>query len=392
MKLVVNICRVFVGLLFIFSGLIKANDPLGLAYKMEEFFEIWNTGLGQSSFFLKNFLIHIFSFFHEHSLFLAVVMIAFEIIAGVALLVGWRMKLFSWLLLLLIIFFTFLTGYAYLSGKFKNCGCFGDCIPITPLTSFGKDILLTILIVFLFVKRKWITPLFSSSKNTWVMLVVTVLSFVIQWYMLNYLPMFDCLAYKKEKNIPRQMEMPENAIQDSTVISFVYAKNGKNYDFTADKFPADFDSSYKFVSRYDKIIRKGSNNEPPIKGFVLTGVSGEDSTTIVLSQPYAILIYLGNFDIPVSKWKDEMSKLYQTAKQKNIPVYIITSQREETITNLKNTALADIQIFTSDNTAIRTAARTSPCIYLLEKGTIDDKQSYHGTDKVINKITKLPVQ
>ncbi|MEI9945418.1 MAG: MauE/DoxX family redox-associated membrane protein [Chitinophagaceae bacterium] len=131
MKPSVTIARLIVGILFIFSGLIKANDPLSLSYKMQEFFEIWNTGLASSSFFLKNGLISVFDLLHEHSLFLSIVMIAFEIIAGVALLLGWRMKLFSWLLLLLIIFFTFLTGYAYLSGKFKNCGCFGDCIPIT---------------------------------------------------------------------------------------------------------------------------------------------------------------------------------------------------------------------------------------------------------------------
>src|SRR5205085_4965337 len=145
MKPAVTIIRILTGLLFIFSGLVKAIDPLGLSYKMQEFFELW--GMTQ---------------FNEHTLWLSVVMIAFEIIAGAALLLGWQMKLFSWLLLLLIIFFTFLTGYAYLSGKFKNCGCFGDCIPITPLTSFGKDVVLTILIVFLFVKRKWIKPVFSA--------------------------------------------------------------------------------------------------------------------------------------------------------------------------------------------------------------------------------------
>src|SRR5580765_4578892 len=122
MKAAVNIARVIVGLLFIFSGLVKANDPLGLSYKMQEFFELW----GMSKF-------------NSWSLLMSVLMNAFEIIAGFALLLGWRIKLFSWLLLLLIIFFTFLTGYAFLSGKFQNCGCFGDCLPITPKTSFEKD-------------------------------------------------------------------------------------------------------------------------------------------------------------------------------------------------------------------------------------------------------------
>ena len=123
MKATINIIRVLVGILFIFSGLVKAIDPLGLSYKMQEFFELWKM-----------------SQFNDYTLWLSILIIAFEIIAGVALLLGWRMKLFSWLLLLLIIFFTFLTGYAYLSGKFKNCGCFGDCIPITSYTSFVKEI------------------------------------------------------------------------------------------------------------------------------------------------------------------------------------------------------------------------------------------------------------
>src|SRR6202008_1929735 len=143
MKLTLRIVAIVVGVLFIFSGLVKANDPQGLSYKMKEFFEIWNSNLEHSSLFFKGAIFDFFQFLHEHSLPLSVVMIAFEIIAGVALLLGWRMKLFGWLLLLLIIFFTFLTGYAFLSGKFKNCGCFGDCIPITPLTSFLKDIVLT---------------------------------------------------------------------------------------------------------------------------------------------------------------------------------------------------------------------------------------------------------
>src|SRR4029079_4231240 len=105
MKILVNTARIIVGFLFIFSGLIKANDPLGLSYKMQEFFEVWN--LQQ---------------FYGYTLTLSIVMIAFEIIAGVAVLIGWKMRLFSWLLLLLILFFTFLTGYALFSGKIRECG------------------------------------------------------------------------------------------------------------------------------------------------------------------------------------------------------------------------------------------------------------------------------
>ena len=140
MKNLLTITRYIVGILFIFSGLVKANDPMGLSYKMQEFFEVWG--------------IHSLN---DISLFLSVVMIAFEIIAGVAVIIGWHFRLFSWLLLLLIIFFTFLTAYALFSGKIRECGCFGDCFKLQARDSFIKDIILTVLIVFLFANKKMMT-------------------------------------------------------------------------------------------------------------------------------------------------------------------------------------------------------------------------------------------
>src|SRR5215470_17342107 len=179
MKFSVNIARIIVGVLFIFSGLIKANDPLGLSYKMQEFFEIWG-----------------WTFLHHYTLAFSVIMIAFEIIAGVAVLVGWQMRLFSWLLLLLILFFTFLTGYAYLSGKVRECGCFGDCIPLTAGQSFMKDLLLLVLILFLFACRDRIRPALTKTGSIVALVLATVFSIAFQWYVLIHLPAVDCLPYR----------------------------------------------------------------------------------------------------------------------------------------------------------------------------------------------------
>ena len=133
MKQLLSVIRFIVGIPFIFSGLVKANDPLGLSYKMQEFFEVWGwQGLD------------------DYTLLLSILMIAFEIIAGIAVIIGWQLRVFSWLLLVLIIFFTFLTGYALFSGKIRTCGCFGDCIPLTADQSFIKDIILLLMILFLF--------------------------------------------------------------------------------------------------------------------------------------------------------------------------------------------------------------------------------------------------
>ena len=384
MKLAITIVRITVGVLFIFSGLVKANDPLGLSYKMKEFFEKWNEGLEQGSFFLKDILINLFQFLHDHSLSLSVFMIAFEILAGVALLLGWRMKLFSWLLLLLILFFTFLTGYAFYSGKFTNCGCFGDCIPITPKTSFLKDIALTVLILFLFKYRKNIRPYFSSTTNFWIMTAVTVFSFGLQWYVLNYLPLLDCLPFKKGNIISEKMKPPPGSVPDSFAIRFVYEKNGKQFEFSPAELPADL-NAYTFKDRVDKLVRKG-NAEPPIKGFSLSGrefidsTNGKekrnDSTSIILSQPYCFLLFCENFSTPVKDWQKDFEELISIASQKGIPAYIVTASLNEAAIALRKTPFSNLQVFECDFTAIRTAARTNPCLYLLKQGTVINKWSY----------------
>jgi uncharacterized membrane protein YphA (DoxX/SURF4 family) len=373
MKLLINIARIIVGLLFIFSGLIKANDPLGLSYKMQEFFDLW--GMAK---------------FDPYTLTMSVVMNAFEIIAGFALLIGWRIRLFSWLLLLLIIFFTFLTGYAYFSGKFKNCGCFGDCIPIEAKTSFLKDLMLLILIAFLFWKQKYIKPVFSERTNALSMLGITVISLGIQWYTLNYLPVLDCLPFKKGNNISEKMKIPEGARPDSFSIVFIYEKGGKKFEFAPADLPSDLET-YKFISRKDKLIRKG-NAEPAIKGFSLSGVTDVDSTAIIMEQPYAIILFCENFSVPVSKWEKEFAAIYSDAIARNIPAYMVTTQPAQAEKNIAGKPFASMPIFKCDYTAIRTAARTNPCLYILQKGTILGKWSRHHFQAAENVIDKMQIQ
>ncbi|HNR15655.1 MAG TPA: DoxX family protein [Chitinophagaceae bacterium] len=374
MKISVTLIRILTGVLFIFSGLVKANDPLGLSYKMQEFFEVWG--------------VH---GFNSWTLLMSVLMNAFEIIAGFALLLGWRIKLFGWLLLTLIVFFTFLTGYTYITGTPKNCGCFGDCLPITSKVSFLKDVALTLMILFLVWKQKYIRPLFSEKITTIAMLGITILSFLFQWYTLTYLPVIDCLPFKKGNSISEKMKMPANAVPDSTVITFIYKKGGKEVEFTADKFPADFSATtYEFVKRYDKIIRKGKNNEPPIKGFALSGDSNVDSTQFVLAQPSAILLFIEKFSEAGTGWKNKFSDIYAAAKAKNIPSYIITAEPGDAHSAVNGTAFADVQVFKCDFKAIETAARSNPCIYYLQKGIVMNKYSGKTMQRIKADIQRAP--
>jgi uncharacterized membrane protein YphA (DoxX/SURF4 family) len=351
MRSALTITRIIVGLLFIFSGLVKANDPLGLSYKMQEFFDLW--GMME---------------LNRYTLAMSVIMNALEIIAGVALLIGWKIRFFSWLLLLMILFFTFLTGYAYLSGKFKNCGCFGDCLPITPLVSFLKDVLLLLLIGFIFLKRNQVRPAFRERTNLLIMGITTLFSFGLQWFTLARLPIVDCLPFKKGNNIPKAMLPPPGSRPDSFAIRFVYEKGGKQYEFDATALPADLDT-YKFVERTDKLVRKG-NAEPPIKGFNLTGASGTDSAQAVLQLPYAVLLFCEEMSKPIDGWKDEFAEVYAEAVRKNIPAWLVTTQPASVPPAISNTPFSGIPVFSCDYTAIRTAARTNPCLYLLRNGTV----------------------
>ena len=366
--------RVIVGVLFIFSGLIKANDPLGLSYKMQEFFEVWHM-----------------PGFDPFTLWLSVLMIVFEIVAGVAVLLGWQMKLFSWLLLLLIIFFAFLTGYAVLSGRIKECGCFGDCIPLQAMGSFIKDLFLLVLILYLFINRQWISTTWSPRTCVAILGLTVIFCFSFQWYTLHYLPVLDCLAYKKGVNIPEKMKPPVGSVPDSTVINFVYRKNGKEVEYTADKLPADFDDSYTFVKRYDKLIRKG-NADPSIKDFTLTTATGNDSTADILDRPgYKIFIFSRRF--PGDAEQASITTLYTLARSRQIPVYIITSSRPEADAFLAVNGLAAmIPVFGCDATAIKTAARVDPTYYLLKKGTILEKWSPATLDLSMRDLLSLPTQ
>src|SRR6201996_796952 len=374
MKILLSIIRALVGILFIFSGLIKADDPLGLSYKMQEFFEVWN-----------------FHWLDHFTLAFSIIMIVFEIVAGISILLGWRMKLFSWLLLLLTIFFTFLTGYAYLSGKVRECGCFGDCIPLTAGVTFVKDIVLTVVIIFLFIVRDQIKPVMGQNGSIGVLALATLAAFGFQWYVLVHLPVVDCLPYRVGNNIPEKMKAPPGSIPDSTVITMVYEKGGKKLEFDAAHFPKDFDDSYHFVSRYDKLIRKG-NAEPPIKDFVLITDSGTDTTQAVLETKGFKLFEFVRDAGEVNTVK-AFSVVFTMAKGKHFPVFFITSDYDALVARVQQMGIAaDVTVLKCDATAVKTAARANPVVYLLKGGTVLGKWSNADMDKAIPAVNELPNQ
>ncbi|MBL7883592.1 MAG: DoxX family membrane protein, partial [Bacteroidia bacterium] len=187
MRILTIFSRVFVGLLFIFSGFIKANDTLGFSYKLVEYFEVFET----------HFLVPL-------ALPLAVFICIFEIILGFSLLIGSRVKLTLWLSLLMILFFTFLTFYSAYYNKVTSCGCFGDAIPLTPWQSFYKDVSLLVLIIILFIGKKYLTPIVGSTFETILVAIIIIAAVAFPIYTINYLPVIDFRPYAIGKNIPEQ--------------------------------------------------------------------------------------------------------------------------------------------------------------------------------------------
>ena len=228
MNFITQVCRILVGGLFIFSGLIKLNDPMGFSFKLDEYFgpDVLNL-----------------PFLQPIALGLAVFIVILEVLLGVALLLGHWKKLTAWLLLLMILFFTFLTFYSAYFNKVTDCGCFGDAIPLTPWESFGKDVILTVLIVIIFTNLKYIRPVLSAGGRSAVMVLALIGCSFMGYYVLNHLPIKDFRAYAEGKSIVEGMKSAEELGLEPTKYGTVYymknKENGDEKKITSEQYMAE---------------------------------------------------------------------------------------------------------------------------------------------------------
>jgi uncharacterized membrane protein YphA (DoxX/SURF4 family) len=373
MKIAVTAARIFTGLLFIFSGLVKAIDPKGLGFKMQEFFEAWSN---------SGFMPGLMKTFDAYALTFSVIMITLEVIVGVALLVGWQKRITTWVLLLLMLFFTFLTSYVLFTGKIRACGCFGDCIPLTPTQTFTKDIFLLVLVLFILFNLKHIHPILKPLYTFLCVVTATVLVLFLQWYVLKNLPLKDCLPYKVGNNILELRKMPANAIQDKYEYSFIYEKAGEKKEFKSAP-----DSTWTYVDRKQTLIEKGSNNVPLINDYSLSTENGNDSTEAILNTKGTyFLMYIKDLEGYPVGWDGDMA-LLSTLLQKDAKIFIVTSQLEKvkkyfatargTTGNFKN-----IQYLTCDATVMKTVARVNPTLYLMDGAVVKKKWSWNNFSDV----------
>lgn len=362
MKYITPFFRFFVGILFILSGLIKLNDPVGLGFKLEEYFS--------DTVFNMPYL-------QPFALWIALVVIVLEILLGVLLLLGHRKKITLASLLAMIVFFTFLTFFSAYYNKVTDCGCFGDAVKLTPWQSFSKDVVLLVMILWLIVNQKHIKPLF---KNPVITSAITGISLVgcaaIAYYVLNHLPIIDFRAYKVGTNITKGMEIPDGMPQPIYEINFVYKVNGEEKTFTMDEL-TNLPTGAEYVSREDKLIQKGY--EPPIYNFTIEK-DGADYKEDVLSQPKALIFTAYDLTKANPNGLNALKNLAKDAENKGYLVIGLTASDNMTIAEYQNLYDFSFDFYFCDGTTIKTIERANPSIIKLEYGTIVSKKHWKDAE------------
>jgi hypothetical protein len=360
MKIIRFIISVIVGSVFIFSGFVKAVDPLGSAYKFSDYFQAFHLD------FLK-FL----------SLPLGILLCTTEFITGFSVLTGLRQKWGIYGVFLLMIFFTPLTFILALTNPVSDCGCFGDAINLTNWQTFGKNIILLILILILFTGRKSARQVFKTNSEWLILLFVTLLFVVFSLFNLRYLPVIDFLPYKAGTNIPEMMKIPEGAAADQYVTTFIYEKDGLQKEFTINNYPAN-DTNWKFIEQKSRMIKKGY--EPPIHDFSIANMAREDITTRILeNRGYTVLMISKKLDEADEGHLSNGFKLGAACYSKGIDFYILTSSGGDEINKYEN----GLTFCNTDETTLKTIIRSNPGYVLIKDGTIVGKWSWANMPKLL---------
>ncbi|MCV9926771.1 DoxX family protein [Flavobacterium sp. LS1R49] len=357
-NIITQFSRLFVGVLFIISGLIKLNDPVGFSYKLAEYFSepVFNM-----------------PFLEPLTLGLALFLVILEVVLGVMLLIGYKSKATIWSLLILIILFTFLTFYSAYFDVVKDCGCFGDALHLTPWQSFTKDIVLLFFILILFINKELVKPLFSKSVQNIVAYVSIILCIFMGVWVLNHLPIKDFRPYKVGTNIEKGMEIPAGAPQSVVEMIFIYNVNGVNKEFK-EKDLMSIPEGATFVDRKDKVITEGY--VPPIHDFTMTK-DDIDHKDELLKEPKLMIFVTYDLTLSEPSGMEKLEKLNQEAKAKGYKVIAMTASGQDEIAKAKEQYKLNVDFYFCDATTLKTIERANPSIVILNNGTITQKVHYN---------------
>ncbi len=367
-RLIASISRTLLGLVFIFSGAVKAIDPLGTVYKIEDYLKAFG------------------GFFTEllpMAEVAAWALIILELLLGVCMVLNIRTQWTAWVSLLFYLVMTPLTLYIALTDPVSDCGCFGDAVVLTNWQTFSKNVVLITLAIILVALRKHTRQLWSNWMEV-VLATLTIIAAIafMTWTRLH-LPVKDFRPYKIGNHLPTLMEYPEDAEPDVYEYSFVYEKDGVEQTFTLDNYPKG-DSTWTFVRSNSKLIKKGY--EPPIHDFEIINAEGEDLTWDILESEEPITLVV-MYDLNKAD-KKQMKKVEallgdEAMRQEGdeAGVYILTGSGTDEIINfsLEYPALSDC-ICTCDPVTLKTIVRANPGAIVVQNGTVIDKYNLRDRD------------
>ncbi|BDD07932.1 hypothetical protein FUAX_03640 [Fulvitalea axinellae] len=359
MKTLDKIVRWGLGAIFIFSGMVKLNDPAGTAIKMQEYFEVFSADFSP-----------LFHHLIPHALPLALVICLLEVMLGWALLIRYRLRTTLWILLALIVYFGFLTYYSAAYNKVTDCGCFGDAIPLTPWQSFGKDVIFGVMALYLIIRGKSIfPPSQKKSQGGLLMALLTVANLYIGYRAIEHLPFVDFRPYKVGVNIPK-------AMQPSAEYRYLYLmeKGGKEYEF--DKWPTD--TTYK----YKDMILLNPEAEPKITDFSVWNDEGDFTQQLFKGDWLVIVMNDASQEHAYIPALDQIKILAEKGEKKGIRPIILTASSEAEIDKLRHDKQLGFPVIYGDKTVLKTIIRSNPGLVLISSGTIKGKWHYNDTPSI----------
>lgn len=362
MKILTPISRIFVGILFIISGFIKLNDPLGFSYKLQEYFSAEVLNL---------------PFLEPYALAISVFVVVFEVVLGVFLLIGYKPKFTLWSLLLMIVFFTFLTFYSAYFDKVKDCGCFGDALKLTPWESFTKDVVLLVLILIVFFGRKYITPIFNPLLTNIFAALSLVLSLAFGYHVLMHLPSIDFRAYKIGDNLIENMSTPPDAPKAIQEFTWTFDVNGTQKTIITDGSYPNVKGTYVGVET--KIIDEGF--QPSILDFSIE-LESEDLTNYFLEQDRLLMIVSYNLETAEKEGLFKLKSISDQALKEGYTVIGLSASGDEVKRRIKTKYDLNFEFFICDEKALKTVVRSNPGVLTLQKGTVQQKVHWNDIEEL----------
>lgn len=354
-----QIGRIVFGAVFIFSGFVKAIDPLGFTYKIEDYLRTFGG---------------FFESLAEYAFPLAIALSTLELLIGLNLIFKVHLSLTRILALLFMLVMTPLTLYIAIKNPVTDCGCFGDALIISNWATFFKNLVLISIVILMLVYHTKFRAFLAPKIQHIAILIFIVIGASLSVYSYRHLPMIDFLPYKTGVNIPKAMEIPDNAAKDEYTTTFIYEKDGEQKEFTLENYPKN-DSSWVFVDQKSVLISKGF--KAPIHDFSIVNDQFDDITEQVLSFPgktYLLILY--DVDDASVEGAKKAEKVYQKALKDGEKFYALTASSNEDVKKFVQKTGVTYPFWKTDPTALKSIVRANPGLVLIQKGTVLGKWNW----------------